>query len=110
MTWQEARKEAEERLRIFLENDAARGVNPREEHVVLGLHEDQESLSAIQPQETLPLSDHQQVIRATMRILRAHKYRVDIVKLSVADYRIWLDGREDSDGMKAEYLVERLKR
>lgn len=75
---------------------------------MLGLYQDQDSLDLLQPSNTWSLAYHQQITRATMRILRAQKYQVSIVPITLSDYQQWLGGRENTETARAQYLAEKL--
>ncbi len=109
MMWQQARKDAELRLRAFLQAAQERGIDPREMEVALGLYADQDTLDLLQPDNKWPVAYHQQVARATMRILRAKKFQVSLVPITLVDYQQWLGERENTPDRRAQFLAERLK-
>ena len=93
MTWQQARKDAELRLRAFLKRIICEGRDAREVQTTLPLYEEEKMLEAMEPENKWPLQYHQQVTRAAMRILRTHKFPVSIVRLTEDDYMQWLMDR-----------------
>jgi hypothetical protein len=108
VSWQQARADAELRLRPLLDQIEATEADPRKTRIALGVIADKKTLDYLEPGCGWSLSYHHQVTRASMRILRSKKIRVDMKPVSLADYFFWLGGRADTLDARRDFLVEKL--
>ena len=109
MTWHDARREAELRLRPLLEKAEREGLDPRNTRIALASYQDEDSLNLLNPENRWPLAFHRQVTRASMRILRTAKFQVDLIPITLANYQNWLGDRENTAATRAQFVAEKTK-